>query len=154
MDRSPVLRRLDALIGEWEMQAVINGQTVAGARMLFEWIEDGAFVAQRAYPGPPLPNLPTAWAENSPLPTTVLIGLDDTAETFTMLYSDARGVLRVYAMTLADNLWTMHRAAVNFHQRFTATLSENGKTIAGRWEGSADGTAWDLDFEVTYSKIG
>jgi hypothetical protein len=153
MDRSPVLSRLGALMGEWEMRAEVGGHTVAGARALFEWLEDGAFAVQRAYPGPPVPDMPAAWVENSPLPTTLIIGLDDTAESFTVLYSDARGVSRVYLMTFDGSLWTMHRDAAGFHQRFTATLSDDGKTIAGRWEGSADGSAWDLDFHVTYTKI-
>jgi hypothetical protein len=148
-----VLRRLDVLVGEWEMSAEVDGHTVAGARAVFEWLEDGAYAVQRADPGPPVPDMPAEWVENSPLPTKLIIGLDDTAETFTVLYSDARGVSRVYTMTFDGSVWTMHRAAPGFHQRFTGNLSEDGKSITARWEGSADGTAWDLDFHVTYTKV-
>lgn len=153
MNRSPVLRRLDALMGEWEMSVEVGRHTVAGARAVFEWLEDGAFAVQRAYSGPPTPDVPDAWSENAPLRTTMIIGLDDVAESFTALYSDARGVSRVYSMTLDGSVWTMHRAAPGFHQRFTGTLSDDGKTITARWEGSADGSAWELDFHITYVKI-
>jgi hypothetical protein len=154
MQRSPVLRRLDALIGEWEMAAEFGGVVFSGARTVFEWHEDGAFVVQRAFPGPLPPDVPASLVENSPLPVVTIIGLDDTAEAFTMLYSDARGVSRVYTMTLDGTEWTIHRAAPGFHQRFLGTLSDDGKTITARWEGSADGDTWKLDFPVTYTRVG
>jgi hypothetical protein len=153
MNRSTVLRRLDALVGEWEMAAVIGGVTIAVARTVFEWIEDGAFLAQRAHPGPRTPDMPQEWIDNSPFPVTTIIGLDDTAESFTALYSDARGVSRVYTMTLEGNLWTMHRAAPGFHQRFFGTFSDDGKTITARWEGSREGESWELDFHLSYTKL-
>lgn len=153
MDRSPVLRRLDALIGEWEMSVQTGGLSFGGARAVFEWLEDGAFVVQRAYSGPPSPDIPAVWRDNSPLPTVSIIGLDDTAETFTVLYSDARGVSRVYTMTFDGTLWTQHRAAPGFHQRFSGTLSDDAKTITAHWEGSPDGTTWTLDFNLTYTKL-
>lgn len=153
MDRSPVLRRLDPLVGAWEMTVTTTGGvSFSGARTVFEWWESGAYLVQRAEPGPPDPNLPAVWRDNSPLPTVTVIGLDDTAETFTALYTDARGVSRVYAMTLAEDVWTMWRAAPGFNQRFRATVAPG--TIAGAWEMSPDGTNWNVDFHLTYTKIG
>jgi hypothetical protein len=34
------------------------------------------------------------------MPVTTIIGLDDASETFTQLYTDTRGVYRVYQMSL------------------------------------------------------
>jgi hypothetical protein len=153
MNRSPVLRRLDALVGDWEMRAVFGEHTLS-AHVAFEWIEDGAFLAQRASSGPVPPDTPRELIENSPLPTLQIIGLDDTAESFTALYSDARGVSRVYTMTFDGTVWTMHRAAPGFHQRFTGTLSDDGKTISAHWDLSRDGESWDLDFNLTFTRLG
>lgn len=47
----------------------------------------------------------------------------------------------------------MWRAAPGFHQRFTGTFSEDGRTVTGRWEGSRDGTTWTPDFDLTYRKV-
>lgn len=55
-----------------------------------------------------------------------------------MLYADARGACRVSRMTLSDGVWKIWREAPGFFQRFTATVSGDGKTITGRWEGSRD----------------
>ena len=152
MNRNPVLSRLDVLVGEWEMTVKLGDVTFGGARTTFEWLEDGAFLVQRAHPGPPDPNIPEVWRQNSPLPTTAIIGLDDTAESFTMLYADARDVFRVYTMTFADNLWTIHRAAPNFHQRFTGTL--DGDVVTAQWDSSPDGETWALDFHLNYTRLG
>jgi hypothetical protein len=72
---------------------------------------------------------------------------------FTVLYADARGVHRVYRMTFADRVWPMWRGAPGFNQRFTGTLSADGDTVDGRWEISPDGVTWNLDFELTYSRV-
>jgi len=38
------------------------------------------------------------------------------------------------------------------NQRFVGKLRDVGRTIEGRWELSPDGTAWELDFLITYRK--
>ena len=64
------------------------------------------------------------WTRTEPIAhLTCWIGLDDATEEFTMLYTDARGVHRVYKMTFADNVWTIWRDATGFNQRFTGTVS-------------------------------
>lgn len=55
-------------------------------------------------------------------------------------YADARGVFRVYQMSLGDHVWKMWREAQGFFQRFTATFSDDDNTITGYWEGSRDGS--------------
>jgi hypothetical protein len=147
-----VLRRLDAFVGEWELQAAVDGQPVGCARVAFDWLEGGAFLLQRARADPG-ELTPTDWQANSPFPLVGIIGLDDWAETFSMLYADARGISRVYTMSLADGVWKIWRDAPGFCQRFTGMFSDDEATISGRWEASHDGEAWEPDFDVTYRRL-
>lgn len=147
------LKRLNALVGEWEMQASVGGQPMGRGRTVFAWREGGAFLVQHADAEPALPSTPPEWVANAPFPLTTIFGLDDATERGSMLYADARGVLRVYQMSLSDGVWKMWREAPGFFQRFTSAFSDDGKTITGRWEGSVDGAHWDPDFDVTYTKV-
>jgi hypothetical protein len=150
----PVLSRLDALVGEWEMHASIAGQPTGVARASFGWIEQGAFLVQRADAGPPLPGAPAEWLTNSPFPLTTIVGLDDSSETFCYAYADARGVHRVYRMSLNDGVWKIWgQSGPEFFQRFTGTFSDDGNTITGSWDMSRDGSHWKRDFDVTYSRM-
>ena len=149
---NPALRRLDALVGEWQMEASVGGQPMGRGRTAFEWLEGGAFLVQHADAEPDEHTSPE-WAANSPLPVTTIVGLDDSTETFSMLYADARGVFRVYQMSLSDGVWKMWREAPGFFQRFMGTISDDGNTVTGRWEGSRDGSSWEPDFDLTYTKV-
>lgn len=150
--RSP-LAPLERLIGDWELEAHIGGQTLTGARAGFEWTEDGAFLIQRT--DAELPDeAPPEFVANSPFPTVLTIGLDDASGAYSVLYADARGVRRVYEMSFDGRTWKQWRNAPRFHQRSEAVLSDDGKTMSGRWEKSADGSHWELDFEYTYRRVG
>jgi hypothetical protein len=148
--RNPALARLDALVGRWTVQPKVEG--VGTAWTEFAWQEGGLFLRQYSDVDSIPSNTPNAWRDNAPFPTTTVIGLDDATEEFTVLYADARGVHRVYRMTLADGVWTMWREAPGFNQRFTGTLSADGRTVDARWEMSADGVTWNLDFGLTYTR--
>ncbi len=50
--------------------------------------------------------------------------------------------------------WEMWRDAPGFLQRFTGSFSNNGNSITGHWEKSGDGSNWERDFDLTYTKIG
>lgn len=145
------LRRLDGLVGEWDMWAA--GHQAGPVRAEFVWLEGGTLLAQRADAGPET-TFPPEWQEHSPFPTTTVTGYDDTADEFTTLYTDGRGVARVYRTSLTAGVWKQWRAAPGFHQRFTATLDEDGATIRGGWERSDDGELWVTDFDVTYVRPG
>ncbi|GAA0420999.1 hypothetical protein Acor_79250 [Acrocarpospora corrugata] len=148
--KHPALARLDVLIGRWIVQPKVEG--VGTAWTEFSWQDNGLFLRQESDADPMPSTAPQDWRANAPFPNTSIIGLDDTGDEFTMLYTDARGVHRVYRMAFADDVWTTWRNAPGFNQRFTGTLSPDGDTVDGRWESSADGTTWDLDFELTYSR--
>jgi len=91
---------------------------------------------------------------NSDFPRAIaIIGPDDAAETYCMLYSDSRGVSRIYQMSLGGGIWKMWRDFPGFSQRFTGTFSDANNTINASWEKSSDGSNWEHDFDLTYRKI-
>jgi hypothetical protein len=82
-----------------------------------------------------------------------IMGCDAANGTYFQLYSDERGVCRVYEMNIGDGEWKLWREGEPFPQRFTATISDEGNTIAGRWEKAPDGHTWETDFDLTYRKV-
>lgn len=144
---NPALKHLEVLAGEWEMELsnasfLPNPSETIKGRVSFEWVQDGAFLLLRMGDKPPNP--PAAlW----------LIGRDESAPLYTVLYYDARTVSRVYAMSFSEGVWKMWRNAPGFSQRYEGQISHDGKTITARWEKSSDGTTWEHDFNVTYTKI-
>jgi hypothetical protein len=87
-----------------------------------------------------------------------IIGVDPDHEAYSQHYFDSRGVARVYAMSLSDGVWKLLRdspdfSPLNFSQCFTGTFGDDGNTIDGRWETSSDGSSWEHDFDLTYTKV-
>jgi hypothetical protein len=144
--RNPALESLDALVGEWTMEARPPGGPPwpGEARTTFEWLTGRTFLIERWMVD--LPEAPDGIA---------IIGAGDEPETLRQDYFDSRGVHRVYEMTLADGVWKLWRDSPDpFPQRFSGTLSDDGKIIAGRWEKAEDGSNWGPDFDLTYWKVG
>ena len=149
----PALAPLAPLVGTWHMVATVDGQPLGGtATTTFAWATDGAFLVQHA-DAEPDESWPEEWVTNAPFPVTTIIGADDALGTFHQLYADARGVHRVYRTAVEGAVWRVWRDAPEFFQRFEATISDDGATIAGRWEKSPDGVVWSVDFEVTYTRV-
>ena len=144
-------RSLDRLIGTWDFETSSEDRFLGRGWTTFEWIEDGAFVLQRADDAPD-PRTSEDWATHSPMPVTAVLGWDDTTGELAQLYSDARGIFRIYRMTLTDETWTAWRDAPAFFQRYVGRFADHGATIEGRWETSPDGTAWEPDFDLAYRK--
>ena len=143
--RDAALERLDALIGEWTMEATPPGgpRWPGEARVRFEWLEGRTFVIERWTVD--LPEAPDGIA---------IIGAGDEPDSLRQHYFDSRGVARIYEMTLRDGIWSLWRDAPDpFPQRFSATFSEDGATITGRWEKAEDGSTWETDFDLTYRRV-
>jgi hypothetical protein len=150
----PMLRRLNALVGEWDMLASVDGRPTARARAVFEPWEGGAFLIHRVDAAPSDFEIPQIWVENSPFPITTIIAFDQPTQTFSYNYADARGVHRIYQMSMTDSTWSFWgQAGPEWYQRFTGTFSADGRTITGRIEQSTDRSTWELDFDQTYTKI-
>lgn len=142
---------LRVLIGTWEFAATKDGRAMGRGSTTFEWIEDGAFILQHA-DDVPSQDADPEWVANSPMPVTSILGFDDTTLEHVILYSDARGVFRIYRMTFSEDEWRVWREAPEFHQRYIGAIRDDGRTIEGRWESSPDGSAWEPDFDMTYRK--
>jgi hypothetical protein len=82
-----------------------------------------------------------------------IIGCDAANGTYFQLYSDERGVCRVYEMSIGNGEWKLWREGEPFSQRFTATFSDDGNTITGRWEIAEDGTNYTTDFDLIYRRV-
>ena len=144
--RPPLLERLDPFVGEWSIEASL-GPGVMG-RSVFEWVLGGRFLMERSE----VPDVPEAPDGLS------IVGVAGDGDAYTQHYFDSRGVVRVYAMTFHDGVWTLLRDApdftpLDFWQRFTGEFSPDGGTIRGRWEISHDGSTWERDFDLTYRKV-
>jgi hypothetical protein len=142
---SPLAR----LAGTWEFEPLVEGRSAGRGRATFEWVEGGAFLAQRSEADWTDPG----WIENAPAAMRAIIGFDDTTGEVAQLYADDRGVFRIYRGTLTDEAWRLERAAPDFHQRFIGAFGDDGRTMEGRWESSPNGTAWELDFPITYRRV-
>ena len=88
------------------------------------------------------------------VPTSVAIfGSDAAQKDYSMLYFDERGVSRIFAMTFNDNVWKLWRDEPGFRQRFTGTIADDSNTIIGVSELSTDGSTWERDLELTYTRV-
>ena len=154
--RADALARLDVFVGEWVVEARFPGQPApsGGAgdgpvvRSRFEWALGRQFLLQRTEV--PIPGAPGG---------LMIVGADLETGAYTQHYYDSRGVVRLYAMTFADGVWTLTRESpdftpLEFRQRFTGRFSEDGSTISGAWEKGRDGGEWEHDFVLTYRRAG
>jgi len=85
---------------------------------------------------------------------TAMIGCDAAKGTYYQLYSDDRGVCRVYEMSIDAREWKLWRDGEPFSQRFSGSFEDDGETIAGRWELAEDGTNFRTDFDLIYRRLG
>jgi hypothetical protein len=154
---SEALERLGVFVGEWVLTARFPDGELAPssasqegpqARSRFEWALDGKFLLQRTEA--PVPEAPDSLA---------IVSVDLATGAYTQHYYDSRGVVRLYAMSLADGVRTLTRESpdftpLDFRQRFTGTFSADGNTISGAWETGRDGGEWEHDFALTYRRAG
>jgi hypothetical protein len=143
------IRRLEPLIGDWSIKPDFpDAPPIEGeGRTSFEWMPGEQFVIQR-------------WQAPDPAPSGIaVIGFDRGRGTLLQHYFDSRGVARLYEMNFQDGVWELRRqepdfSPLDFHQRFRGRLSEDGRTISGRWEISGDGRSWEHDFDLVYTRLG
>ena len=129
--RADALARLDVFVGEWVVQ-VGDGPV---ARSSFEWALDRQFLIQRTEV--PVPEAPDG---------LMIVSADLETGAYTQHYYDSRGVVRCYAMTLADGVWTLTRESadftpLDFRQRFTGTFGADGNVVSGAGRPAATAAA-------------
>jgi hypothetical protein len=143
--RAAALKRLNAFIGEWRVDASFPGSPPGHS--VFEWALDGQYMVQRSEAPRPAPD------------SLAVVSVDPTTGAYTQHYFDTRGVVRVYAMTLNRGTWTLTRESpdfspLHFRQRFIGRFTKDGKTIKGAWEtGKKRGSAWVKDFDLVFTKV-
>jgi hypothetical protein len=132
---NPALKDLEMLVGVWDVEIsnatfLPNPSATVHGRTSFEWIEGGDSMVIRQgskASGPPY--------------ATWLIGRDEAADDYVVLYFDDRRVSRVYHMRFRDGDWQLWRQAP-------------GNTINANWEMSRDdGKTWQHDFDLTYRRL-
>lgn len=82
-----------------------------------------------------------------------IFGSDDTIREYFMLYFDERKVSRKYDVSFQNNILKWWRNSPEFSQRYTWTLADDGNTIIGKGELSKDGTTWEKDLDLTYTRV-
>jgi hypothetical protein len=147
----PGAEALEPLIGSWTVEAEFPtpGPLVIRGRSTFDWLLARRYVLQRSemdHPDAPDshsilapdPGRPGGWLQH---------------------YFDTRGVVRLYEMSFDGRTWTLTRRApdfspLDFAQRFTADLADDGHTLTGAWYTGSGGDDWQLDFRMTYRRAG
>jgi hypothetical protein len=140
---NPALEPLSILVGRWNTvgtHPLVPGTTFHG-HTTFDWLEGGAFLIMHSQIDEP--GIPSAIA---------IFGSDDTTGECSMLYFDERGISRRYEVSLRDDVWKWWRNAPGFSQRFAGAIAADGRTIVGRGELSRDGTSWEPDLQLTYTR--
>lgn len=136
------LKQFEILVGDWRMvgtHPVFTSQ--AHGNSSFAWLKDGALLVWRF-----------EWEDPGPPSALCVIGHDDAGDTCTMLYADERGVARIYLMSLEGGIWKLWRDSQGFSQRMTGTFSADGNSIVVHGELSRDGSSWEQDLDVTYTR--
>jgi hypothetical protein len=137
------LKQFDVLIGEWTMvgthpqlPSAVHGHSS------FEWLREGALLVWHF-----------DWDQGQGIPNAFsVIGHDDAAEPCSMLYTDERGVARIYQMSLDGGIWKMWRNSPDFSQRMTGTFGDDGNSINVKGEMARNGSTWEPDLSITYMK--
>lgn len=143
---NPALTDLAFLVGEWDMK-ISNASflpslsEVINAPASFEWYEDGEFLILKQ------------GTDETPHATWI-IGRDQDADNYTILYFDDRHFSRIYEMSFESDVWKIWRNAPGFVQSFEGKVSADKNTITGAWGKSADGQKWEHDFDLTYTRKG
>ena len=141
---NPALKPFGVLVGEWKTIGTHGSlpDTVLHGRTTFEWFENGAFLMMRSE------------IDDARFPGGIAIfGSDNVATEYFMLYFDERGVSRKYEVSFADNVLKLRRNGADFSQRNTLTITDDGQTIIGKGEMSKDGSVWEKDLDLTYTRI-
>jgi hypothetical protein len=133
-------RAFDAGHGQWP-----DVSTAASTAVIWTFHESTAHRSAAARSHPAAPD------------GIAIIGFDPDREP-TCSTTSTPGVARVYEMSFSEGVWKLWRESLDlspldFSQRYTGTFSDDAKTITGRWETSSDGSSWEHDFDLAYTKI-
>jgi hypothetical protein len=139
------LKELAVLVGTWELEATPpGGEPWPGeASITFEWLDDDKrlLVERSTIEMPEAPN------------ATCVIGCDGATGRYFQLYTDDRNVCRVYELSIGGGEMKIWRDGEPFSQRFNGKISDDGNRIEARWEAAKDGTNWETDFDLVFTRV-
>jgi len=141
---------LEPLIGSWTVEAEFPTLGVVRGRTTFDWLLGRRFVLELSEADHP--DAPDSYSVLAPDPGRPGGWLQH--------YFDSRGVVRLYEMSFDGRTWTLTRRTpdffpLDFAQRFTGDLGDDGDTLNGAWYSAPAGSEdWQLDFRLTYRRIG
>ncbi|MGO9794036.1 MAG: hypothetical protein ACLP8S_32340 [Solirubrobacteraceae bacterium] len=149
----PELGPLDSPAGAWGIEALFPNMPTGHGRTTFEWASGGAFLLQRVELLVDRSVVPHDAAPDS----IAIIGRAADGNAYLQHYFDARGVARLYQMTLDAQTWSLTRTTadftpLDFSQRYTGTISEDGQTITGHWDSAPNDSDWQKDFDLVYRR--
>ena len=140
------LKRLEPLVGEWRVTATPPGGPPwpGEARITYEWLEgsDNRLLVERSTVE--MPEAPNG---------VCVIGCDAAKGRYFQLYTDDRNVCRVYEVSFGDGEFRIWREGDPFPQRFYGRFSDDGDTIEARWEKAVDGTNFETDFDLVFTRV-
>ena len=139
--RNAAMKPFEFLIGEWRTfgkHPMLPGRELNG-RTSFAWHEGGAFLIMRNEVDEP--NFPDGVA---------IIGSDDAAGRFSMIYFDERGVSRLMDVTVAENTVTWRHDDPHFAQRLT--IRKEGDRLISKGLMSENGGQWTDDLSQTFER--
>lgn len=127
------------LVGHWTAEAthtLLPGVAIAGTASV-ELLGDDGFLLHRT------------WYDHPQMPDAVSLLRGDQLH-----YFDTRGVLRVFALTVTRDGWSVQRPqrGDDFGQRTTWVVDGAGTSVHGRSQLSHDGVQWEDDLEVVYRR--
>ena len=141
---NPALKPLEFLIGDWRTTGshpLMPGKILVG-RTSFAWHEGGAFLIMRSEVDDP--RFPSGMA---------IIGSDDVAGTFAMIYFDERGVSRLIDVSVGDRTVTWRRDNPEFSQSLTID-AEGEDRLVSKGRMSEKGGPWTDDLSQVFERIG
>jgi hypothetical protein len=80
------------------------------------------------------------------------MGCDAANGTYFQLYSDERGVCRVYEMSIETGSGSSGARANRLRSASARRSATTATRSSGRWEKAPDGRTWETDFDLTYRK--
>jgi hypothetical protein len=140
------LKELEVLVGKWKVVATPPGGPPwpGDAEITYEWLEGSGqqLLVERS-----LVEMPEA-------PNGVCVfGCDAANGRYFQLYTDDRGVCRVYEVSIGGGEFRIWRDGEPFSQRFHGKFSDDGNKIEARWEAAKDGTNWETDFDLVFTRV-
>jgi hypothetical protein len=104
----------------------------------YEWMPGGFFLLHHV----------EARMGDTRLTALEVIGYDPSTDSYPMRSYDSMGNVGTHQGRLRDGTWTFTGAA----ERFTGTFGDDGDTLSGLWERSADGATWEPWMDVTLTR--